>query len=88
MNLITTIDQLSSTEKIIIFGTTEPGHHIVELDDDEQKAIELWRKIPAENRLNIADALFGGTATAEHLDKGELNAALAKDGCSGDDWYK
>lgn len=88
MNLITTIDQLSSTEKIIIFGTTEPGHHIVELDEDEQKAIDLWRKIPAENRLNLVDYIHGGLAPATHLAKDELNAALQHEGCSGDDWYK
>lgn len=87
MNLITTIDQLSSTEKMMIFGCLNPGHHIVELDEAEQKAIELWRKIPPENRLNIADALFA-QATKEHLTEDELNAALSKEGCSGGDWYK
>lgn len=92
MNLITTINQLSSTEKMMIFGCLNPGHHIVELDEAEQKAIELWRKIPAENRLNIADALFRnefrGQAHADDLAQDELNAALSKEGCSGGDWYE
>ena len=87
MNLITTINQLSSTEKMMIFGCLNPGHNIVELDEAEQKAIELWRKIPPENRLNIADALFA-QALEKHLTEDELNAALSKEGCSGDDWYK
>ena len=88
MNLITTIDQLSSAEMILIFGTTEPGHHIVELDETEQHAIDLWRKIPPEIRLNIADALFGGIAPATHLTKDELNAALSKEGAYDTQWYE
>ena len=88
MNLIATIDQLSATEKMMIFGCIDPGHHIVELDEAEQKAIDLWRKIPADIRLNIADALFGGIAPISHLDKDELSAALSKEGAYDTQWYE
>ena len=88
MNLITTIDQLSTAEKILIFGTTEPGHHIIELDESEQKAIEMWRKIPADNRLNVVDYIYGGIAQKDNLAKDELNAALAKEGAYDAQWYE
>lgn len=89
MQLIIQAEHLSAAERILLLGTTEAPHKIIELSPEEQQAIEHWRVIPAEMRLNMMDfASSLGKAPAEALSPDELAVALAKEGCYDPEWYK